>query len=200
MNEERFIKAEADPTTLLIAERLGERKKKLDRMAEMENGMQTGKGKRRNLLILSSVAACVLAALLVWPIYRAQMSPIDRLGIETPSMTEFRSANAEFAEISSLVERKDYDLALQKTRKALAQSDMAVRELDGIGMDCDNEEMAYEEELEKSANSELRWTYIYLLVRLNHNDEARKQLKIYMKNRQFCGHSAEAMALLEELK
>ena len=77
---------------------------------------------------------------------------------------------------------------------------MAVRELDGIGMDCDNEEMAYEEELEKSANSELRWTYIYLLVRLNHNDEARKQLNIYLKNRQFCGHSAEAMALLEELK
>ena len=142
----------------------------------------------------------MLAALLVWPIYRAQMSPIDRLGIEVPSMTEFRSANAEFAEISSLVKRKNYDLALQKTRKALVQSDMAVRELDGIGMDCDNEEMAYEEELEKSANSELRWTYIYLLVRLNHNDEARKQLKIYLKNRQFCCHSAEAMALLEELK
>ena len=42
MNEERFIKAEADPTTLLIAERLGERKKKLYRMAEMENCIQTG--------------------------------------------------------------------------------------------------------------------------------------------------------------
>ncbi len=202
MNEERFIKAEADPTTLLIAERLGERKKKLDRMAEMERSVvgSSGSSNRRRLFFLSSVAACTLAALLVWPIYRTQMSPLDRLDIATPTLTEYRAANAEIAEISSLVGKKDYELALHKTKVALIKSDTALKELGGVGFDWDDEEMMYEEELEKQTNSELRWTYIYILVRLDQTKEARKQLKIYLKEKQFCDHRAEAISLLEEIQ
>ena len=199
MNEEKFVKAEADATTLLIAARLGERKRKIGRMAEMEHGF-AGRGRRRHLYVRTLLAACVLAALLVWPIYRMQMSPIDRLGIAPPTMTEYRAANADMAEITSLMGKKNYDAALAKTRHALEKSDRAIRELCDLTSDWDDEELAYEEELEKTANSELRWTYIYLLVRLDKGQEAKVQLKLYLKDKRHCEHRAEAAALLKEIE
>lgn len=199
MNEEKFVKAEADATTLLIAARLGERKRKIGRMAEMEQNIAS-RGRRRHLYVRTLLAACVLAALLVWPIYRAQMSPIDRLDIAPPTMTEYRAANADLAEITSLVGKKNYDVALVKTRLALEKSDRAIRELRDVTFGWDDEELAYEEELEKTANSELRWTYIYLLVRLDKTQEAKAQLKRYLKDKQHSEHRAEAAALLKEIE
>ena len=55
-------------------------------------------------------------------------------------------------------------------------------------------------EEEQLANSELRWTYIYLLVCTGDRREAIKQLKIYLKQKEFCEHEVEAKRLLKELK
>ena len=89
MNEERFIKPEADALTLLIAKRLGERKRKLDRMAEMSTSCINGEKRHKlHLYAISSAAAVLFAALIVWPIYRTQMSPLDSLGIAAPTITE----------------------------------------------------------------------------------------------------------------
>lgn len=198
MDEERFIKTGADTMTLLITERLGERKRKLNRMAEMEREIRAKKN-RRNYITRPLLAASILAALFAWPIYRAQMSPLDRLGIQPPATTEYRTANTETAEIALLMENKDYEQALAQTKNALDKSDLAIKELRGVSIDWNNEELMYEENLERSANSELRWTYIYLLVKLRQNKDAKKQLKRYIKDKQFSEHRTEAIALLKEI-
>lgn len=200
MNEERFDKTGADPMTLLITERLAERKRKLNRMAEMERKIEKSlKAMRLNIYIISSAAAIALAAIIVWPIYRSQMSPLDRLDIAAPTMTEYRAAKAEMTEIALLVKEEDYEKAMLKTHNALVKSDYALKEIAGTGFECNDEEILYEEELEKSENSELRWTYIYILVRLDKDKEARKQLKIYLKDKKYSEHRNEALALLKEI-
>lgn len=200
MNEERFIKTEADPTTMLIAERLGERKRKLQRMAEMEKCSTVEKRPPLRRTIFLSAAAVLLAAMIAYPVYRAQMSPLDRLDIAEPQLTEFRAANADLSELAALVDSKDYRAAADRAKKAMERSDLSVKELDGLGIESGDDEMMYEEELEKTANSELRWTYIYILLRLNNEKEARRQLKIYLKDKRYATHRKEATALLEEIK
>lgn len=97
------------------------------------------------------------------------------------------------------MKRHDYTLALAVVKKTLHLSDVALEEFDGLGEEFDDEELAYEGRLERNTNSELRWTYIYLLVKLNDIKEAKVQLHKYLKAKEYCHHCAEAKALLNEL-
>lgn len=197
MEEERFARETADELTGRIADRLGERQKKLEQMAAWE--LAARKPKVRPLYYLTAIAACVVAAVLLWP--TNELSPMEELGIEAPTMTEYRAASPEMARIEELISEKNYEEAIRRTEKALKNSDLAIYELENVPEMWENdEEMAYEDEQERVKNCELRWTYIYLLVQLERNKEARKELKVYLKYPQYCEHEEEARQLLIKLK
>lgn len=199
MNEEKFNPNAADGDTMLIVARLGERKRKLERMAEMEQRLARRTTARLYTSIVSAVAAVVLLTLVLVPLWRMQISPLDKTGISQPTFSDYRSGNADIAEITKLMNRQDYKQALTVTKKALHTSDIALKDLYGKDVEFDDEELVYEEELERNNNSELRWAYIYLLVKLDDVKEARRQLHKYLKAKDYCQHQAEAKALLEEI-
>lgn len=199
MNEEKFNPNVADGDTMLIVARLGERKRKLERMAEMEHRLVRRTTARLYTSIVSAMAAVVLLTLVLVPLWRMQISPLDKTGISQPTFSDYRSGNADIAEITKLMNRQDYKQALTVTKKALHTSDIALKDLYGKDVEFDDEELVYEEELERNTNSELRWAYIYLLVKLDDVKEARRQLHKYLKAKDYCQHQAEAKALLEEI-
>lgn len=199
MNEENFNPNVADADTMLIVARLGERKRKLERMAEMEQRLARRTTARLYTSIVSAMAAVVLLTLVLVPLWRMQISPLDKTGISQPKFSDYRSGNADIAEITKLMNRQDYKQALTVTKKALHTSDIALKDLYGKDVEFDDEELVYEEELERNTNSELRWAYIYLLVKLDDVKEARRQLHKYLKAKDYCQHQAEAKALLEEI-
>ena len=199
MNEEKFNPNVADGDTMLIVARLGERKRKLERMAEMEQRMVRRTTARLYTSIVSAMAAVILLTLVLVPLWRMQISPLDKTGISQPTFSDSRSGNADIAEITKLMNRQDYKQALTVTKKALHTSDIALKDLYGKDVEFDDEELVYEEELERNTNSELRWAYIYLLVKLDDVKEARRQLHKYLKAKDYCQHQAEAKALLEEI-
>ena len=199
MNEEKFNPNAADGDTMLIVARLGERKRKLERMAEMEHRLARRTTVRLYTSIVSAVAAVVLLTLVLVPLWRMQMSPLDKTGISQPTFSDYRSGNADIVEITKLMNRQDYKQALTVTKKALHTSDIALKDLYGKDVEFDDEELVYEEEMERNTNSELRWAYIYLLVKLDDVKEARRQLHKYLKAKDYCQHQAEAKALLEEI-
>lgn len=199
MNEEKFNHNVADGDTMLIVARLGERKRKLERMAEMEQRLARRTTARLYTSIVSAMAAVVLLTLVLVPLWRMQISPLDKTGISQPTFSDYRSGNADIVEITKLMNRQDYKQALTVTKKALHTSDIALKDLYGKDVEFDDEELVYEEELERNTNSELRWAYIYLLVKLDDVKEARRQLHKYLKAKDYCQHQAEAKALLEEI-
>ena len=199
MNEEKFNPNAADADTMLIVARLGERKRKLERMAEMEHRLARRTTVRLYTSIVSAVAAVALLTLVLVPLWRMQIPPLDKTGISQPTFSDYRSGNADIAEITKLMNRQDYKQALTVTKKALHTSDIALKDLYGKDVEFDDEELVYEEELERNTNSELRWAYIYLLVKLDDVKEARRQLHKYLKAKDYCQHQAEAKALLEEI-
>ena len=196
--EEVFERKSADELTGRIADRLGERQEKLEQMAAWEQAAR-GKPRVRPLYYLTAIAASVVAVVLLWP--KNGLSPIEELGIDVPAMTEYRAASAEIARIEKLIDEKNYEEALKYTEKSLKNSDTAIYEFEEVPDFWDSEEeYAYEQEAELQKNSELRWTYIYLLVKLSRNKEARKELKTYLKDQEHCKHKEEARQLLEALK
>ena len=199
MNEEKFNPNVADGDTMLIVARLGERKRKLERMAEMEHRLARRTTVRLYTSIVSAVAAVALLTLVLVPLWRMQIPPLDKTGISQPTFSDYRSGNADIVEITKLMNRQDYKQALTVTKKALHTSDIALKDLYGKDVEFDDEELVYEEELERNTNSELRWAYIYLLVKLDDVKEARRQLHKYLKAKDYCQHQAEAKALLEEI-
>ena len=101
MNEERYLRQEADPLTVRIAERLGERQQKLDRMAAWD---QSEKASRlKPLYWAAPLAACLVAVVLIAVWVKQETSPLDELGIaydDTPGVSSFcgaaASLNAEY--------------------------------------------------------------------------------------------------------
>lgn len=197
MNEEKFVRSEADALTGRIIDRLGERQQKLDRMAEWER--KTPTRRLRPLFVTLAIAACVCAVFILSPFGKGSVSPWDEMGYGKPSLTEYRAASPEMAEIALLIEQDDFEAALNKTEEALKQSDNAIKEWNALEEMWDDESVAYEQELEWAANSELRWVYIYLLVQHGDHKKAKKEIKKYLQNPQYCEHETEAKALLEKL-
>lgn len=200
MNEEVFIRQEADELTNKIADRLGERQKKLERMAEWEK--QAKKPVRlRPIYVTIAVAACIGVLFFFSPFSRTNESVLDDLNIGTPSLTEYRAANKDMSEIANLMENEDYEKALEKTEIALNRSNESLKMLAEVAAEWDDDEaVKYDQELEWAVNSELRWTYIYLLIKQGHKKEAKKEIKHYLQYPEYCEHEAEARALLEKIK
>lgn len=200
MEEDVFVRAEADGLTRRIADRLGERQQKLEQMEEWERQLTATnrKTRLRPLYAVMAVAACIAAVVLLWP--TGQRSPLDELGIAAPELTEFRGASPETERIEQFIKEENYEKALAQAKKALKNSDLAIYELEGVPELWDDpDEAQYEEQAERLHNAELRWTYIYLLVHTKNYSEARKQLRLYLKQEP-CEHGQEARELLKRIK
>ncbi len=197
MTEEVFIRKDADALDLLIADRLGERQRKLDRMATWERPARSVQ--LRPVMAALAIAACLAVAFVVIAPWKTTISPWDELGLESPSSETLRAATPDMAEITQLIEAQNYDEAIVKTEQALAQSDRELRILSDALLGGEDDELLYEEEMEQLNNDQLRWTYIYLLVRAERHDDASAELKRYLKNKR-AEHREEAKALLRKLK
>lgn len=179
----------------LIVQRLGER----DRKVRLMDEMKVARRKRhvnRSLAILAAVA-CLIGVILIVPTTR--VSPLEELNIQ-PSSIVFRGASPEMTEIKRLIDAKNFNEALTITKQELTKSDRELSELNDITLYLDDEEMDYEEHLEYVHNSELRWTYVYLLIQCEKDKEAIKHLKIYIKRPFCCENLEEAKNLLKYLK
>lgn len=197
MTEEVFIRKDADALDLLIADRLGERQRKLDRMAAWERPARSVQ--LRPVMAALAIAACLAVALVVIAPWKTTTSAWDELGLETPTSEMLRAATPNMAEIVQLIEAQNYDEAIVKTEQALAQSDRELRILSDAMVAGEDDELLYEEEMELLNNCQLRWTYIYLLLRVDRNQDARAELKLYLKYKD-APHRAEAKELLKRIK
>ena len=201
MTNEVFNGNAADELTLKIAERLGQRQAKVERMAEWER--PTRRLWLRPLIAGMSIAACLAVVLLMVTHGRSASSPWEELGMEVPMLEEYRAALPELSEINQLMSAQHYDEALLKVEVALNHSDAELEDLNLalMAVDGQDEELLYEEEVELTTNAGLRWAYIYLLIHAERYGDAQVQLKRYLKlPAQSCTHKVEAKALLRRLK
>lgn len=196
MSEEVFDRKSADELTLHIAERLGRRQEKIDRMAEWER-----KGQRMKMhpIVLSAlaIAACLVVAFVM---QMPRTNPLDELGIAAPGFEMYRSAVPELSEITQLISDQKYVDALPKVKEALEHSDMNLRELEIALQDSEDEVLNDEKETAEVLNGELRWAYIWLLVHENRNEEAVEQIRLYLElPSELISHEAEAKALAKKI-
>lgn len=206
MEENDLKKEEADALTLRIIDRLGERQRKMDLMRSFdikEESSTPHVGTRiygmKRLLMGVAIAACVAGIIVLIPWSGGSLPVVEELGIEKPTMTEYRAASPNIAEIERLMASEQFQEAAKLAEQELKQSDLTIHEFEGVVEELEDEEMAYEQEAEKVKNSELRWTYIYLLLKTNKKKEARRQLKIYLNNQAYGSHIEEARKLMKEI-
>lgn len=187
-------KVTADNIQLRIIDRLGSRQAKIEKIALWERGKRRS---LRTLYVALSAAACIALAVVSTDVFHSGpdgASVIEQLGIEAPTMAPFRAAMPEVAEIERLMDEGEYYEALDIAGVALKKSNKAVKEYEKIL--SPDEETEYEYKYEKLLNSELRWTYIYLLVIADCERDAVKELKKYLKDDEFCLHRDEAESMV----
>ncbi len=183
-----------DELTSRIAQRLGERQRKLKQMEEWEH--HSGASTKRLVMTVMSVAACV--TLLWFLIPSNSVSVVDELGIR-PDMTEFRSASPELSAIKRMMDASEYEEALACVQKTLVVSDSTLQALKSEDVSLE-EEVEYEIHFERAMNSELRWLYIYLLSKTKRYEDALTQLELYMKDESNAPHIVTAKALFKAIE
>lgn len=181
-----------DELTQRIVERLGERQQKIQCMQEWERPTKVV-SLPRTLAVLS-VAACMTMIFIIAPWQRASL--VDELGISL-HLTEFRSGYPQLAEVQRLLETSEFEAALVLTQQLLTQLD---EEINKDFVDVEDEMEVYERTVMCTVNAELRWTYIYLLVKMEQYEEARLQLDSYINDAEYVHHREEAAILREEIE
>lgn len=151
--------------------------------------------RRYSFIAVVAVVACIALLFLVFP----KGSVIDDLGIEQPGFGNFRAASPEVVKVERLLNDGEVYEALDLAESLLKVSDKSIKDLEKSPL-FDDEDWIYEYQAEKIFNSELRWTYIYLLVVLECEKDAVRELKKYMADAEFCTHPEEAEKMLRILK
>lgn len=194
---ENTIQINENETMLLITERLGERNRKV----ELIDFFERCRRQKRVALCggLSLLAAACVAILIVFvPFGMSGDKMLNELGI-VPSMSMFRGASPSVGDIDLLIDKGRYDEAIVMIKDEIKYSEAEIEDLHYQSTIYGSVDAEYEEEAERVYNSELRWTYICLLVKVDNFKQARKELKRYLKNMAYCEHETEAKALLEKL-
>lgn len=193
MAQEEAIKK--DELTQLIAERLGERKRKIQRMQEMEHASKIKNQTIRCALYV--MAACLVVGLILWP-WNGLENPIDALGIDMTATDAYRAATPQSEAIASLIDEGKYEDAQKKVIEAIEESEYNLSVL----RTCleEDDESEYLISLELSYNAELRWLHACIQVKNEDYKAAEKELKRYLRHDEYCDHKNEARLLLEEIK
>lgn len=189
----------------LITGRLGERQRKMERIGAMEKA--TAREQKRRLSILYtaiSIAACVALVVIVNPFAGSDVQQVVEDNRREPVMARpdfstFRAALPELVQVEAFIDAGEYYKALDLVMVKLKESDKNIKYAEKEPM-FDDEEWMYEYRSEKLLNAELRWTYIYLLVMVECDYTAVKELKRYLKDEEFCLHREEAEGMLKALR
>lgn len=195
MNKENFT---GDGLDSRIVERLGERNRKLESIAAWERKSAKGRYSLYSLYSAVAVAACVALAVMVAPFGNGAGNVIDELGIEQPRFGSLRAASVELAEVERLLDEGLLYEALDMNMALLKESDKEVKAMENEPL-FDDEEWMYEYQALKMYNAELRWNYIYLLVLVDCERDAVKELKKYMRELEYCTHYNDAVRMLRAL-
>ncbi len=184
-----------DKLEQLIIDRLGERKRKLDRMQKWERNRPVSIGRKW----ATGVAACITIAIVMAPFVVPTSSPLDELGIEY-SATVFRAASEEAEEIDRLIESGQYGEALTYVDKLIEENEGHIGQTEVPTEKAEADERDYEIGMYRVQISELRWVRIYLLTRMEQYKEAEKELHIYLQDKKHGEHSRDAELLKKALK
>lgn len=193
---ENTIQINENKTMQLITERLGERNRKVELINFFEHRRQKRVALYGGLSLMA--AACVAILIVFVPFGMSGDKMLNELGI-VPSVSTFRSASPSMGDIDRLIDKGLYDEAIIMIKDEIAYSETEIEDLHYQSTVHGSVDAEYEEEAERVYNSELRWTYICLLVKVDDFKQARKELKRYLKNKVYCEHETEAKALLEKL-
>ena len=181
----------------LIVGRLGERQRKMERIGAMEKAAARERRRIQSILYTAiSIAACVALVVIVNPF--ANYNRMD-FAMTRPGFSTFRAALPELVQVEAFIDAGEYYKALDLVEVKLKESDKNIKYAEKEPM-LDDEEWMYEYRSEKLLNGELRWTYIYLLLIVDSENTAVKELKRYMKDEEFCLHMEEAKDMLEALR
>lgn len=181
----------------LIIDRLGERQRKVERMDILEKA--SARGRKRNMSILYtaiSIAACIALVAIVNPFANDNRRDF---AMTRPDFSTFRAALPELVQVEAFIDAGEYYKALDLVEVKLEESDGCIKRAEKEPM-FDDEEWMYEYKAEKLLNAELRWTYIFLLVMVECDHTAVKQLKRYLKDEEYCLHREDAKDMLEALR
>lgn len=181
----------------LIIDRLGERQRKVERMDVLEKA--SARGRKRNMSILYtaiSIAACIALVAIVNPFANDNRRDF---AMTRPDFSTFRAALPELVQVEAFIDAGEYYKALDLVEVKLKESDKNIKYAEKEPM-FDDEEWMYEYKAEKLLNAELRWTYIFLLVMVECDHTAVKQLKRYLKDEEYCLHREDAKDMLEALR
>ena len=185
-----------DQMTKLITERLGERQEMLRKIEKWEK--KSSKKLPFTLVSTLAVAACLAVMFILNPF--TSSSPLDEVGIEQPTILMVRGNSEDIAEVERLMNKPDYQTAVIKVQNILCHIKMLKEMVWDLPEDFDKEEAEYEISQYDMMESDVRWTYIYILVKVNDFDIAKKELKKYIKHPEYAQHLDEAKELLEVLK
>lgn len=189
----------------LIVGRLGERQRKMERIGAMEKAAARERRRKQSILYTAiSIAACVALVVIVNPFAGSDVQQVAEdnrrgLAVARPDFSTFRAALPELVQVEGFIDAGEYYKALDLVEVKLKESDKNIKYAEKEPM-FDDEEWMYEYRSEKLLNGELRWTYIYLLLMVDSENTAVKELKRYMKDEEFCLHMEEAKDMLEALR
>lgn len=195
MTEQNNMNHLNDDIQQRIVERLGERERKLGKIVAWERASRKG---HISLYTAVSVAASLLLVVLLNPFASGGGNVYEELGIMQPGFSSYRSSMDGVAEVERLIDDGECYEALDIIENLLKESERNIKNAEKTPM-FDDEEWVYEYKSEKLFYSELRWTYIYLLIVLECENSAVKELKRYIADDEFCIHKAEAEKLLRAL-
>lgn len=189
----------------VIVARLGERQRKMERMGAIETAV--ARKRKRDLSILYtaiSIAACVALVVIVNPFAGSEGQQVTEgyrkeLAMARPDFSTFRAALPELNQVEALIDEGKYYEALDLIEVELKESDRKIKYAEKEPC-YDDEEWMYEYRAEKLLNDELRWTYIFLLVIVDCDHDAIKELKRYLKDEEFCLHREDAKDMLDALR
>lgn len=165
-------------------------------------GNNSTPGKSRRKWLIPTVAAVVaLASILLFvfePFAKPKENLVDKLGIAAPNMGAYRAAIPELKTIEDQIGQGDYYAAVDIAEDALKKSEKALSQF-AKKPHFGDEEWEYEYQSEKLLNSELRWMFIYLLMMVEDDRTAIKEVKKYLKDPDFCIHKGDAESILRAL-
>lgn len=168
--------------------------------------------KRRNIGCCKNVSAkrcyflsaviiavvCLVVVFFVVP-FDSERVATDGLGIEQPEFENYRAASPDVVKVERLLDEGEVYEALELAESLLKTSDKKIKQLDQSPL-YDDEEWLYEYQAEKIFNSEMRWVYIYLLVVLECEKDAVRELKRYIADKEYSTNIEEANRMLMMLE
>ena len=169
--------------------------------------------KRRNIGCCKNVSAkrcyflsaviiavvCLVVIFFVVPFDSGKGDVLDDLGIEQPEFENYRAASPDVVKVERLLDEGEVYEALELAESLLKTSDKKIKQLEQSPL-YDDEEWLYEFQAEKIFNSEMRWVYIYLLVVLECEKDAVRELKRYIADKEYSTNIEEANRMMMMLE